>query len=98
MRQYIITFALVAILIAAVIAYPYPSLPAELEEEATLDDTFSKLEPQVENIRVKRLTCDLLSAFNVKDSACAARCIAQGKKGGHCNDRAECNCRESIFG
>ncbi|XP_047109045.1 defensin-like [Schistocerca piceifrons] len=42
-----------------------------------------------------RVTCDLLSAFGVEDSACAARCIAMNKgyKGGHCEDGV-CHCRK----
>ncbi|XP_047109482.1 defensin-like [Schistocerca piceifrons] len=42
-----------------------------------------------------RATCDLLSAFGVGDSACAARCIAMGKgfRGGYC-DKGVCHCRK----
>nr|AMO66174.1 defensin 3 [Locusta migratoria]AZP56666.1 defensin [Locusta migratoria migratoria] len=42
-----------------------------------------------------RVTCDLLSAFGVEHSACAAHCIAMNKgyKGGHCDDGV-CHCRK----
>ncbi|XP_049855370.1 defensin-like [Schistocerca gregaria] len=42
-----------------------------------------------------RATCDLLSAFGVGDSACAARCIGtrKGFRGGYC-DKGVCHCRK----
>ncbi|KAH8370304.1 hypothetical protein KR093_002985 [Drosophila rubida] len=45
------------------------------------------------NLRQKRATCDLLSAFNVNHSACAVHCIARRFKGGYCSDKAVCVCR-----
>ncbi|XP_055594652.1 defensin-A-like [Uranotaenia lowii] len=47
----------------------------------------------VENYRLKRATCDLLSAFGVNDSACAAHCVLRGNKGGYCNSKKVCVCR-----
>uniref|UniRef100_A0A1Q3FT74 Putative defensin n=1 Tax=Culex tarsalis TaxID=7177 RepID=A0A1Q3FT74_CULTA len=47
----------------------------------------------VENLRLKRATCDLLSGFGVNDSACAAHCIARGNRGGYCNAKKVCVCR-----
>ncbi|XP_011182229.1 sapecin-like [Zeugodacus cucurbitae] len=46
-----------------------------------------------ESIRQKRATCDLLSGFGVKHSACAAHCLLRGKRGGYCNGRGVCECR-----
>ncbi|XP_022224362.1 defensin [Drosophila obscura] len=46
-----------------------------------------------EHSRQKRATCDLLSKWNVKHTACAAHCLAKGFKGGYCNGKAVCNCR-----
>lgn len=47
-------------------------------------------------VRQKRLTCDLLSleilGVALKHSACAAHCIAIGRKGGACEDGV-CVCR-----
>nr|AAB35031.1 defensin isoform C [Aedes aegypti=mosquitoes, Liverpool, Peptide, 40 aa] [Aedes aegypti]AAB35392.1 defensin A=4.5 kda antibiotic peptide [Aedes aegypti=yellow fever mosquitoes, Peptide, 40 aa] [Aedes aegypti]prf//2121486A defensin A [Aedes aegypti] len=38
-------------------------------------------------------TCDLLSGFGVGDSACAAHCIARRNRGGYCNAKKVCVCR-----
>lgn len=46
-----------------------------------------------ENLRLKRATCDLLSGLGVNDSACAAHCIARGNRGGYCNAKKVCVCR-----
>nr|WAB21908.1 defensin [Sphaeridium marginatum] len=48
-----------------------------------------------EVIRVKRVTCDLLSfkGFKLNHSACAAHCLALGKRGGYCNNKKVCVCR-----
>ncbi|XP_058830013.1 defensin-C-like [Topomyia yanbarensis] len=46
-----------------------------------------------ENYRLKRATCDLLSGFGVGDSACAAHCIARRNRGGYCNSKKVCVCR-----
>lgn len=56
-----------------------------LEEDVTSDS----------HSRQKRATCDLLSAWNVNHTACAAHCLAIGKgfRGGYCNDKAVCVCR-----
>lgn len=43
--------------------------------------------------RQKRATCDLLSFWNVKSTACAAHCLARRYKGGYCNNKAVCVCR-----
>ncbi|KAH8299962.1 hypothetical protein KR044_007986 [Drosophila immigrans] len=66
-------------------------------EEVQLEDVDSPdtlLETATElNLRQKRATCDLLSAFNVNHSACAVHCIARRYKGGYCSDKAVCVCR-----
>ncbi|XP_053689959.1 defensin-A-like [Sabethes cyaneus] len=46
-----------------------------------------------EHYRAKRATCDLLSGFGVADSACAAHCILRRNRGGYCNKRRVCVCR-----
>ncbi|XP_068084238.1 sapecin-C [Anabrus simplex] len=43
-------------------------------------------------VRQRRATCDLLSGLGVADSACAARCILMGKRGGYC-EKGTCHCR-----
>ncbi|EDW59986.1 defensin [Drosophila virilis] len=43
--------------------------------------------------RQKRATCDLLSFWNVKNTACVAHCLARRYKGGYCNNKAICVCR-----
>lgn len=50
-------------------------------------------QPLSELIRQKRATCDLLSGFGIKHSACAAHCLLRGNRGGHCNGRGVCECR-----
>ncbi len=44
-----------------------------------------------------RVTCDVLSfsfgGFNAGSSACALNCIGKGKKGGSCNSKKVCVCR-----
>ncbi|XP_052890866.1 defensin [Anopheles moucheti] len=47
----------------------------------------------VENLRAKRATCDLASGFGVGSSLCAAHCIARRYRGGYCNSKAVCVCR-----
>ncbi|ALC40813.1 Def [Drosophila busckii] len=44
--------------------------------------------------RLKRATCDLLSKWEFKHTACAAHCLVKGFKGGWCNAKAICNCRK----
>nr|AAO72492.1 defensin [Drosophila melanogaster]AAO72494.1 defensin [Drosophila melanogaster]AAO72495.1 defensin [Drosophila melanogaster]AAO72496.1 defensin [Drosophila melanogaster]AAO72497.1 defensin [Drosophila melanogaster] len=47
----------------------------------------------LQHSRQKRATCDLLSKWNWNHTACAGHCIAKGFKGGYCNDKAVCVCR-----
>ncbi|XP_034106359.1 defensin [Drosophila albomicans] len=60
----------------------------DVDTPDTLVDATSEL-----NLRQKRATCDLLSAFNVNHSACAVHCISRRYKGGYCSDKAVCVCR-----
>ncbi|EFA01376.2 Defensin-like Protein [Tribolium castaneum] len=54
-----------------------------------------------EHIRVKRFTCDVLSAegsfrgvsVKLNHSACATHCLFLKKRGGYCNNKAICVCR-----
>ncbi|CAD6229942.1 GSCOCT00006653001.2-RA-CDS [Cotesia congregata] len=54
-----------------------------------------------ELVRERRLTCDLFSFqsqwVSPNHSACAAKCIAQGKRGGSCSNGV-CNCRGRWWG
>nr|XP_973575.3 PREDICTED: tenecin-1 [Tribolium castaneum] len=55
-----------------------------------------------EHVRVKRFTCDVLSAeggfrgvsIKLNHAACAAHCLYLKKRGGYCNDKAVCVCRK----
>ncbi|XP_075166270.1 defensin-2-like [Haematobia irritans] len=51
------------------------------------------LDPKFD-FRSNQHTCDLFSMWNIGHSACAAQCIIQGKKGGFCNDKAVCICKD----
>ncbi|XP_039453839.1 defensin-A-like [Culex pipiens pallens] len=51
------------------------------------------VKPLPEHHRQRRATCDLLSGFGVNDSACAAHCILRGNRGGYCNGKKVCVCR-----
>ncbi|XP_061400764.1 defensin Lucifensin-like [Musca vetustissima] len=51
-----------------------------------------QLEPELHN-RYKRATCDLFSGLGVNHSACAAHCLLRGNRGGYCNGRGVCVCR-----
>ncbi|CAH1375101.1 hypothetical protein MTP99_016526 [Tenebrio molitor] len=79
-------FALVAcFFILQIAAFP-------LEEAATAKEI-----EQGEHIRVKRVTCDILSVeakgVKLNDAACAAHCLFRGRSGGYCNGKRVCVCR-----
>nr|2E3G_A Chain A, defensin, mutant DEF-DAA [Anopheles gambiae] len=38
-------------------------------------------------------TCDLASKWNWNHTLCAAHCIARRYRGGYCNSKAVCVCR-----
>ncbi|XP_053958038.1 defensin-like [Anastrepha ludens] len=44
--------------------------------------------------RSKRATCDLMDASGWSKTLCAAHCIMLGHRGGYCNGRSICVCRD----
>uniref|UniRef100_A0A182IZF8 Invertebrate defensins family profile domain-containing protein n=1 Tax=Anopheles atroparvus TaxID=41427 RepID=A0A182IZF8_ANOAO len=46
-----------------------------------------------EHQRFKRATCDLTSGTSAGSSICAAHCLVKGFRGGYCNDKLVCVCR-----
>uniref|UniRef100_A0A034VQ96 Defensin n=1 Tax=Bactrocera dorsalis TaxID=27457 RepID=A0A034VQ96_BACDO len=44
--------------------------------------------------RSKRITCDLLDASGWSKTLCAVHCIALGHRGGYCNGKSICQCRD----
>nr|ASY93144.1 defensin A [Aedes aegypti] len=83
--------------VAITSAYPQEPVLAD-EARPFANSLFDELPEEtyqaaVENFRLKRATCDLLSGFGVGDSACAAHCIARGNRGGYCNSEKVCVCR-----
>ncbi|TMW45881.1 hypothetical protein DOY81_009036 [Sarcophaga bullata] len=84
-----VAFCLVACFMAQSLAVPAPEAEAAVEGLEALNS----IEPEPDHGRYKRATCDLLSAAGVSHSACAAHCILLGKRGGYCNSRAVCVCR-----
>uniref|UniRef100_A0A1L8E2S8 Putative defensin 2 n=1 Tax=Nyssomyia neivai TaxID=330878 RepID=A0A1L8E2S8_9DIPT len=99
MRVLLISFAVVAIV---GLANAYPSVPVELEEDQQQDSNIYELEdPTLDpslteaeiHSRQKRATCDLLSTFGVGHAACAAHCLGHGYRGGYCDSKAICRCR-----
>uniref|UniRef100_A0A023EEM0 Putative knottins n=1 Tax=Aedes albopictus TaxID=7160 RepID=A0A023EEM0_AEDAL len=90
---------LVAFCLCAVFASG-SAFPEELSDDvrSVANSLFDELPEEtyqaaVENFRLKRATCDLLSGFGVGDSACAAHCIARRNRGGYCNAKKVCVCR-----
>uniref|UniRef100_A0A023EEK6 Putative knottins n=1 Tax=Aedes albopictus TaxID=7160 RepID=A0A023EEK6_AEDAL len=84
-------------LVAITSAYPQETVLVD-EVQSVANSLFDELPEEsyqaaVENLRLKRATCDLLSGFGVGDSACAAHCIARGNRGGYCNSKKVCVCR-----
>ncbi|XP_053964771.1 defensin-like [Anastrepha ludens] len=63
------------------------------EEETTIQPNTLISESTLGLRRQKRFTCDLLSGFGFGHSACAAHCALRGNRGGYCNDKAVCVCR-----
>lgn len=66
----------------------------ELEVLPLESSLFMLQDEDIPNVhsRHKRLTCDLLSYWEVNHSACAAACIYMSNEGGYCKD-GECICR-----
>ncbi|KAJ3644433.1 hypothetical protein Zmor_022166 [Zophobas morio] len=65
------------------------------EELSPMED--SQQGKNLAHIRVRRFTCDVLSAeakgIKLNHSACAVHCLFRGKRGGHCNRKRVCVCR-----
>ncbi|XP_036331262.1 sapecin-like [Rhagoletis pomonella] len=71
-----------------------PAETTALELEPEFDQLAVLNEESVSELsRQKRATCDLLSGTGANHSACAAHCILRGNRGGYCNGRAVCVCR-----
>ncbi|RLU19863.1 hypothetical protein DMN91_008422 [Ooceraea biroi] len=72
--------------------YDGPTYELTTIDDPTYDETASDLTP----IRQRRVTCDLLSWqskwLSINHSACAAKCLAQRRRGGRCRDGI-CICR-----
>ncbi|XP_017066640.1 defensin [Drosophila eugracilis] len=88
-------FAFLAIALALV-ACMVQAQPVSDVETYPAENPLLIKDPQqevVEHSRQKRATCDLLSKWNWNHTACAGHCIAKGFKGGYCNDKAVCVCR-----
>ncbi|KAI8126922.1 hypothetical protein FF38_13966 [Lucilia cuprina] len=71
------------------------ALPADVVNDAQFVDGLQALktiEPELHG-RYKRATCDLLSGTGANHSACAAHCLLRGNRGGYCNSKAVCVCR-----
>uniref|UniRef100_A0A2M4AZA4 Putative defensin n=1 Tax=Anopheles triannulatus TaxID=58253 RepID=A0A2M4AZA4_9DIPT len=71
---------------------------AAVADSPALNTLFDELPEEthhaaLENYRAKRATCDLASGFGVGSSLCAAHCIARRYRGGYCNNKAVCVCR-----
>lgn len=84
--------------IMSVIISATPVIDPVEHEELQIDDQIDLHVKDGDNevevpSRTKRATCDLLSIFNVNDSACAAHCLAKRFRGGYCNKKKVCVCR-----
>nr|ABM66377.1 defensin precursor [Musca domestica] len=89
-------FTIVAVFLAVAVCYISQSSasPAPNEEANFVHgaDALKQLEPELHG-RYKRATCDLLSGTGVGHSACAAHCLLRGNRGGYCNGKGVCVCR-----
>ncbi|KAI8118708.1 Phormicin [Lucilia cuprina] len=81
-------FMVFAVTFCLALCFASQSMALPAEDEAHFVDGLEALktiEPELHG-RYKRATCDLLSA-------CAAHCLLRGNRGGYCNGRAICVCR-----
>ncbi|XP_037827711.1 defensin Lucifensin [Lucilia sericata] len=88
-------FMVFAVTFCLALSFVSQSLALPADDEAHFVDGLEALktiEPELHG-RYKRATCDLLSGTGVKHSACAAHCLLRGNRGGYCNGRAICVCR-----
>lgn len=86
-----VVFALVCYLAAS---QSVSASPADKDAANYVDglEALKAVEPEL-HARYRRATCDLLSGFGVNHSACAAHCLLRGNRGGSCNGRGVCVCR-----
>uniref|UniRef100_A0A182QPX1 INVERT_DEFENSINS domain-containing protein n=1 Tax=Anopheles farauti TaxID=69004 RepID=A0A182QPX1_9DIPT len=97
------TIICAAFVVLAVALNGHVSAAAEPQQPAVagsvaLNTLFDELPEEthhaaLENYRAKRATCDLASGFGVGSSLCAAHCIARRYRGGYCNSKQVCVCR-----
>ncbi|XP_061400765.1 phormicin-like [Musca vetustissima] len=87
-------FAVFAVIFVAVCCLASLAKGSPLEDAKFVHgaDALKQLEPELHN-RYKRATCDLLSGLGVNHSACAAHCLLRGNRGGYCNGKGVCVCR-----
>ncbi|XP_032690017.1 defensin-like isoform X2 [Odontomachus brunneus] len=61
-------------------------------EGDNMQDMFDLVPEDDVHFRVRRATCDLIGG-GIGDSLCAAHCLAKGYRGGYCNNKRVCVCR-----
>ncbi|KAH8402151.1 hypothetical protein KR009_010160 [Drosophila setifemur] len=92
--KFIVFLALALAVFCVIQAQPVPEEPLqEAVEDHPLEQPEISVQEVVEHSRQKRATCDLLSKWNWNHTACAAHCLTKRFKGGYCNDKAVCVCR-----
>ncbi|XP_050453530.1 defensin-2-like [Cataglyphis hispanica] len=94
-------FLAIFIIFAVLVYVSTDTLPAVYDgptyELTTIDDpAYDEMTSNLSPIRHRRITCDLLSWqskwLTINHSACAAKCLAQRRRGGRCRDGI-CICR-----
>nr|P10891.2 RecName: Full=Phormicin; AltName: Full=Insect defensin A/B; Flags: Precursor [Protophormia terraenovae]CAA39152.1 defensin A [Protophormia terraenovae] len=87
---FVVTFCLAVCFVSQSLA-----IPADAANDAHFVDgvqALKEIEPELHG-RYKRATCDLLSGTGINHSACAAHCLLRGNRGGYCNGKGVCVCR-----
>ncbi|XP_073847347.1 phormicin-like [Musca autumnalis] len=87
-------FTLFVVIFATVCCLATQAKASPVEEAKFVHgaEALKELEPDLHG-RYKRATCDLLSGTGVNHSACAAHCLLRGNRGGYCNGKGVCVCR-----
>ncbi|XP_037805411.1 phormicin-like [Lucilia sericata] len=91
-----LTVIAVALCLAVCFVSQSSALPAGSPEDGQFIDgleAIAAIEPELHG-RYKRATCDLLSATGFSGTACAAHCLLIGHRGGYCNTKSVCVCRD----
>ncbi|XP_017960405.1 defensin-A-like [Drosophila navojoa] len=90
-----IVFLTLLVVVTMAIAQPVVKETFEVKEKAVSLADLEEEQPAapVDHQRYKRATCDLLSFLNVSHAACTAHCLLKRFKGGYCNSKAVCVCR-----